>query len=659
MHSGSIVKLSTRKARRAVFAALLGVVVVAACFLTERFAFEEKFNTASLRLLRAQLAVDQIQLADERLTMSANMAAATGDEAWIRRYDQNIPLLKTAIADALIIAPPAETAHFDLAIRASHDRLLELEREALIKVRAGDLRDARDLLRGDEYTMHKKILQEGTARLIVAIIAAMKADFAAVKQRAFMLAVGLLMASFVGGFILWRHFNASLMKSETTFLETEGQIRRLAMSDLLTGLANRTFMRHALQTAMERAANRKTKLAVLMIDLDRFKPINDKHGHLVGDLVLKTAATRLAGAMREGDLCSRYGGDEFVAVIEYDADDEIPRWLASRVIEALSSPMTIDGMTLHVGASVGFAIYPTHATEEDDLIRKADLALYRVKLSGRGQLRAFDSSLEIDSDARADLEQRLRHGIRSGEIVPYFQPLIELATGRLRGFEVLSRWQHPSRGLLMPDQFIGLAEETGQITDLTIALIRQACRAADVLPRELTLAVNVSPQQLQDEALATKVMRALSDTGFAPHRLEVELTEQALLTDIALAKRVICSLKRHGIRVALDDFGTGYSSLCYLAELPFDTLKIDRSFVEMLHDRSESIKIVTAIIGLSKSLRLTTVAEGVEAERDATLLRELGCDFSQGYLYSKPIPAAELPGLLVRFSALTHERVSA
>ena len=591
--------------------------------------------------------------------MSANMAAETGDQAWIRRYDQNIALIDAAIAEASIIAPPAETARFDAATRVSNDRLVELEREAFSNVRAGGLREASAILRSDEYAMHKRILQEGTDQLIIAVIAAVNADVAAVKQRAFTLAVGLLMASLGGGFILWRHFNASLMKSETTFLETEGQIRRLAMNDLLTGLANRTFMRHALQTAIERAAKHNTKLAVLMIDLDRFKPINDRHGHLVGDLVLKTVATRLAGALREGDLCSRYGGDEFVALIEYETDDEIPRSLASRIVEALSSPMTIDGMTLQIGASVGFAICPTHATEEEDLIRKADLALYRVKLSGRGQLRAFDASFDIDSDARARLEKELRHGIESGEIVPYFQPLIELTTGRLYGFEVLSRWQHPMRGLLTPDKFIALAEETGQTTDLMIALIYQACRAAAALPRELTLAVNVSPRQLQDEALATKIIGVLSDTGFAPHRLEVELTEQALVTDIALAKRVICSLKRHSIRVALDDFGTGYSSLGYLAELPFDTLKIDRSFIETMHDRSESVKIVTAIIGLGKSLGLTTVAEGVEEERDATLLRGLGCDFSQGYLYSKPIPAAELAGLLVRLSAFTHGRMSA
>jgi diguanylate cyclase (GGDEF)-like protein len=658
MHSGSIVKLSTRKARRAVLAALLGFVVVAACFLAERLAFQEKFSIASLRLQRAQLAADQIRLADERLTMSANMAAATGDQAWIRRYDNNIPLIDTAIAEAMIIAPPAQTALFDAATRASNDRLVELESEAFMKVRAGELRDARAILRGDEYAKHKRILSDGIDRLIFAVIAAVKADLAMVKQRAFMVAIGLLVASVVGGIILWRSFNASLMKSETAFLESEGQIRRLAMSDLLTGLANRTFMRHTLQTAIERTAKRNSKLALLMIDLDRFKPINDKHGHLVGDLVLKTVATRLAGALREGDLCSRYGGDEFVALIEYETDDEVPAQLAGRIIEALSSPMVIDGMTFQIGASIGFAICPADALEEEDLIRKADLALYSVKLSGRGQFRAFDSSIDVEADARAQLEQALRHGIKSGEIVPYFQPLIELTTGRLRGFEVLSRWQHPSKGVLTPDKFIALAEETGQITDLTVALIRQACRTAAALPRELTLAVNVSPEQLQDETLATKILGALSDTGFEPHRLEVELTEQALVTDIAVAKRVICSLKRHGIRVALDDFGTGYSSLCYLTELPFDTLKIDRSFVETLHDRSESVKIVTAIIGL-KSLGLATVAEGVEAERDETVLKELRCDFSQGYLYSKPIPAAGLPALRARFCAFTPGRMSA
>lgn len=659
MHSGSIVKLSTRKARRAVLAALVGVAVIAGCFLAERFAFQKEFSAASQRLLRAELAASHLRLADERLTMSANMAAATGGKAWIKRYNDNIPLIDSAIAEAAIIAPSDESARFEAETRASNDRLVQLEREAFAKVRADDAPGARAILDSEEYAAHKKILQRGTERFITSVLADVAADLAAVKRRAFVIITGLLVVSLAGGLILWRVFSASLRRSQATFLETEGRIQRLAMNDILTGLANRSFLRHALLAAIEAAARNHSKLAVLMIDLDRFKPINDKHGHLVGDLVLKTVATRLANVMRDEDLCARYGGDEFIAVIGYQSDDEIPRSMGERIVEALSAPIIIDGLTLHIGASVGLAIYPTHAAEEEDLIRKADLALYRVKLNGRGRVCAYDPSLDMDIQARTQLEEELRHGIRSGQVVPYFQPLMELSGGIPRGFEVLSRWQHPVKGLLPPDKFIPLAEETGQISDLMIAVLRQACRAAVTLPRELTLALNVSPQQLQDKGLAGKILGVLVETGFAPQRLEVELTEQALVTDMMLARHVISSLKSYGIRVALDDFGTGYSSLSYLSELPFDTLKIDRSFVRTLRDRPESIKIVTAIVGLSKSLHLTTVAEGVEAERDATLLRELGCDLAQGYFYSKPMPAADLPALLKRLSPTVSAKMTA
>ena len=659
MHSDSIVKLSTRKARRAVFAALLGIAAIAGFFVIERFAFVREFSVASQRLLQAHRAADQILLADERLTMSANMAAATGAEGWIKRYDDNIPLIDTAIAEAIKIAPLADAERFDAETRVSNDRLVQLEREAFAKINAGDLQRARKLLDSEEYAAEKRILQEGTKRFIDAIITAVSAELAAVERRAIVIMIGLLSVSLIGGLVLWRLFNASLMKSEAAFLETEGQIKHLAMNDILTGLANRVCMQRALQTAIERAAQKHSRLAVLMIDLDRFKPINDKHGHLIGDLVLKSAAARFANAVRDGDLCVRYGGDEFVAIIEYQTDDEIPRTIGKRIVEALSSPMAIDGLTLQIGASVGCALYPAHATEEEDLIRKADMALYRVKLNGRGQMRMYDSSLDIDIDVRAQLAEELRQGIPSGEVIPYFQPLIELATGRPRGFEVLSRWQHSSQGLLPPGNFIPLAEETGQLTELTMVILRQACRAAADLPDDLTLCINVSPQQLQDEWLAAKILRVLTETGFAPHRLEVELTEQSLVTDIALAKQVISSLKPHGIRLALDDFGTGYSSLCYLSELPFDTLKIDRSFIMTLHDRPASIKIVTAIIGLSKSLGLMTIAEGVEEERDAILLGELGCDLVQGYFYSEPIPSVDLPALMKRFSPPASKRAFA
>jgi predicted signal transduction protein with EAL and GGDEF domain len=334
----------------------------------------------------------------------------------------------------------------------------------------------------------------------------------------------------------------------------------------------------------------------------------------------------------------------------------IPAKLGRRIVDALSAPMVIDELTLRIGASVGFAVYPDDATDEQDLIRKADMALYRVKSKGRSQVQAYDASLDVEVEARARLEEQLAQGIRRGEVVPYFQPFIELATGRPRGFEVLGRWQHASKGLVFPADFIPIAEEAGQLTELTLAILKQACITVADLPSDLTIAINIAPQQLDDELLAVRILAALSETGFAPHRLEVELTEQALVTDIARAKRVISLLRPHGIKLALDDFGTGYSSLSYLSELPFDTLKIDRSFIKSLHDRPESLKVVTAIIGLSRSLGLTTIAEGVETERDAQLLSELGCDLVQGFLYSRAVPKTDLPALLRRFSLAVPQR---
>ncbi len=657
MHSGSIAKQSATKARRAVLAALIGIAVIAAGLVAERFVFQSEFRAAYKRLLQAHLAADQILLADERLTMSANMAAAAGEERWIKRYNDNLPLIDQGIAAASELASPAVVARFNEETRASNDHLVELERNSFAKVRSEDSVGARRILDGDDYAFHKKVLSDGTSRFIESVINSVGSDLTQVEQRALVIIGAALLISIAGGLVVWRIFNTSLTRSANAFLATEEQINHLALNDMLTGLANRVSMRHALHVAIERANLNGSKLALLMIDLDRFKPINDRHGHLIGDLVLKEVALRIAKVLREGELRARYGGDEFVALVEYEADDEIPRSIAMRIVEELSSPMTLAGTHIQIGASAGFAIYPANAVGEEDLIRKADMALYRAKLEGRGRVRVYDLSLDIDT--RALLEEELRQGISSGEVVPYFQPLIDLSSGELRGFEVLSRWRHPARGLINPDQFIPLAEDTGQISALTLAVLKQACTAASLLPTDLTLAINISPQQLQDELLAVKIRGALYETGFAPQRLEVELTEQALVADFALAKEVINSLKAIGIRMALDDFGTGYSSLCYLSELPFDTLKIDRSFIKTLHVRSESAKIVTAIVSLGKSLGLTTVAEGVGTDSDVALLREIGCSAAQGFLYSKPVPESEIAELVHNFTAARHQRAIA
>ena len=300
--------------------------------------------------------------------------------------------------------------------------------------------------------------------------------------------------------------------------------------------------------------------------------------------------------------------------------------------------MTFDGLTVQVGASVGFAVYPD-TQDEEELIRKADMALYRAKTEGRGTARAYDAGLDVDMDARAKLIDELAVGISRGEVVPYFQPLVDLTTGAPRGFEILSRWEHPVRGQLQPDAFIGLAESAGLISGLTVSVLRQACLVARALPSRMTLSLNLSPIQLQDGWLSSQLLAVLTETGFQPHRLEVEITEHALITDLELAKQVITSLKNQGIRIALDDFGTGYSSLSYLSELPFDCIKIDRSFIRTLADRPESAKVVTAIVGLGKSLGMSIVAEGVETERDAEVLRKIGCPTAQGFLYAKAVPA--------------------
>jgi predicted signal transduction protein with EAL and GGDEF domain len=362
--------------------------------------------------------------------------------------------------------------------------------------------------------------------------------------------------------------------------------------------------------------------------------------------------------VRNSELRGRYGGDEFIAIVEYSSDDEVPRRVGRRLVDALSSPMTFDGLTVDIGASVGYAVYPTDATDEELLMRKADTALYAVKEAGRGSVLAYNSGMEATVEARAELEQDLRQAIRSGAIAPYYQPLVELATGTICGLEVLSRWHHPTKGTVQPADFIELAEDAGVINDLTLAILQKACLDARSLPQHLSIAINIAPRQIQDEWLAQKIMTVLAKTKFSPQRLEVELTENALVDDIASAKHVIGSLKAQGIKVALDDFGTGYSSLWYLSELPFDKIKIDRSFIKTLHERAESAKIVSAIIGLGKSLGVPTIAEGVETERDAEVLKALGCTIAQGFLYAKPVPAADLAGIVAGLTSAGKKRVA-
>ena len=424
--------------------------------------------------------------------------------------------------------------------------------------------------------------------------------------------------------------------------EAEDKIRTMALHDPLTGLANRRKLHDALAEALRTRKRPGAVSALLMVDLDRFKPVNDLHGHGVGDRLLKEVADRLHDVIREGDLVARTGGDEFAVLLsDIDGPDEAAR-PARRVIEALRAPFRIDELVCQVGATVGIATSDgTGGVDPETLIRHADVALYRAKREGRGQFRFFEEEMDSAIRARAKLEMELRSALAAGQVTPYYQPLVDLKTGDIKGYEVLSRWHHPVEGLIMPEVFIPIAEDTGLIGELTTRVLVQACLDAKSWPADATMAVNVSPVQLRDKRLPQRLLTIIQQTGFPACRLEVEITENALVEDFPQAKQILTALKACGVRIALDDFGTGYSSLNHLRELPFDKLKIDRSFIASMETCEDSRKIVDAIVGLGHSLGLVTVAEGIEDIASADRLSALGCQLGQGYWFGHPSPVAE------------------
>jgi len=421
-----------------------------------------------------------------------------------------------------------------------------------------------------------------------------------------------------------------------------------ARHDALTGLANRRLFKETLDERL-RQPGRKS-IAVLLIDLDRFKPVNDVHGHAAGDAVLCTMADRMRALVPQGGLIARLGGDEFVVMIDYGHDSEaVPRF-AQQIIAALSKPVAWEQSRVEVGATVGIALACEDTSDAVSLLHAADVAMYQGKRDGRGTFRFFHLEMGHALKVRARMEAELRLGIERGEIEPFYQPVVQLPGRELIGFEVLARWRHPEQGLLGPADFIALAEETGMIADLSWALMRKACTDAKSWPGHLQLAVNISPLQLQDKQLPERVLAILTETGFAPGRLEIEITETALVNDLESARIALKSLQNFGVRIALDDFGTGYSSLYHLRELQFDKLKIDRSYVASIALSEDRAKLVDAIIALGSSLGLSTTAEGIETAASVGWLADQGCTYGQGYLFGKPMNKATTDGLLAQWS---------
>ncbi|MGE3917469.1 MAG: putative bifunctional diguanylate cyclase/phosphodiesterase [Hyphomicrobiaceae bacterium] len=439
----------------------------------------------------------------------------------------------------------------------------------------------------------------------------------------------------------------ALHEDVTERYEAAERIVRLARHDTLTGLANRHTFQETLEQATARIGAGET-FAILAIDLDRFKEVNDTLGHPAGDALLVAVGNRLTDITRRSDLVARLGGDEF-AIIQRDAscraDSEA---LALRVIEALQQPFQLQGHRAEIGGTVGVALAPVHGRDAGELMKHADLALYRAKGERRGTMRFYCAEMEGRIRARRALESDLGHAVANRELELHYQPIVSLASGLVIGCEALIRWRHPERGMVSPADFIPLAEETGHICEIGAWALEEACRTAASWPGDMRVAVNLSVAQFSGRDLASIAADALREAGLAPGRLELEVTETLLLGDDPATLALLHRLRDIGLSIALDDFGTGYSSLSHLRSFPFDKIKIDQTFVRDLPQRKNCEAIVGAVARLASSLSMTTVAEGVETEDHLARVRAAGCDAVQGYLFSRPVPAKDLAAAVAR-----------
>ena len=444
--------------------------------------------------------------------------------------------------------------------------------------------------------------------------------------------------------------------------ELEDRLAHQAFHDPLTGLANRALFVDRLGHALERAKRQDELLAVMFVDLDGFKVVNDSLGHEVGDRLLVTVGERLRAYSRATDTVARLGGDEFTLLLEDVIDVDGAARVAERIQNQLRVPVELDGHEVVVSASVGIALTAPGQHAADDLLRNADIALYRAKNRGKDRYEVFDTSMHEGALERLKLESDLRHAVERDEFRVYYQPKVLLKSGGIIGFEALVRWEHPERGLVSPAEFIPVAGETGLIVPIGRWVLERACRqvagwAAESPGRSprgtnLAVSVNLSARQFQQKNLAHDVRRILEETGLSPGSLILEITEGVVMDDAPLTSKVMSELKDLGVRLSIDDFGTGYSSLSYLKRFPADFLKIDRSFVDGLGRDPESEAIVSAMIGLSRDLGLEVVAEGIEDAHQLELLNRMGCELGQGYYFAKPLPPEEAVALLIAPSAL-------
>lgn len=448
---------------------------------------------------------------------------------------------------------------------------------------------------------------------------------------------------------------------------TEEQIFRMAFYDSLTNLPNRVLFLDRLKQAISHAERNQHMFAVMFLDIDNFKRINDTFGHHLGDELLKGCASRLTEVLRKSDsvtrlimpdLFARLGGDEFTVLLTEIRDGSDAALVARRILKVLSQPFVLDNRELFISTSIGIAIYPNDGKDIDSLLKNADAAMYHAKEQGKNNYQYYLGDMNASALERLTLENDLRRAIEREDFILYYQPRMHISTGKISGVEALIRWIHPEKGLIPPDKFIPLAEETNLITYIDEWVLKNACRQGALWQKSghtsFYLSVNISGTQFRHDTLLEIIAESLSGSGFNQENLELEITESAIMENASSTLAVLYKLKQMGINLSMDDFGTGYCSFSYLKSFPLDIIKIDRSFITDINKTEEDAAIVKAIISMSHNLKLTVIAEGVETEEQLSLLREMGCDEMQGYLLSKPLPADEIEAFLLKNSDLIN-----
>jgi diguanylate cyclase (GGDEF)-like protein len=438
----------------------------------------------------------------------------------------------------------------------------------------------------------------------------------------------------------WRRARDLQLALNDSQSKSDQLVFEVAFTDHVTGLANRRQLMGVLSDLSDQPGRR----ALLLLDLDFFKNVNDLHGHCAGDQVLRQVAQIITECAPKGSCCARLGGDEFAVLLPDSQPDEIAK-ITSNIIASIARPLSLDNAVVHVSASVGLSFIDVESNPEEYL-RRSDIAMYAAKRAGRNCSVWFDDEMEQELFNRTQLESEIRTGIAAGEFIPFFQPQICLGSGEITGFEVLARWNSPARGLLEPDSFIGAAEGSGLIGALSMSVMKQALVESRDWPGHLKIAINVSPIQFRDPKLAERILKVLTEVNFPPQRLEIEITETALVEDRDMALAIVHSLKNVGVTISLDDFGTGYASLSQLQSLPFDRIKIDKSFVSTLLADPQSRAIVESITTLGKALHLPITAEGVETGNVKDQLSAMGCAEAQGWLFGKAVPSKTIRDLL-------------